>query len=165
MTVLQRLLPQPFVTLAIIGLSMFLASEPSLGNLLLAIVLGVVIPQFTQHFWPDGPKTFRVGAALRLFLVVLADIVVANLTVARIVLSPLGGIRPAFVDVPLDTADPFVVTILGSIITLTPGTVTIDLDREARVLHIHALDVVDEAALVATIKARYEAPLKEIFGC
>jgi multicomponent K+:H+ antiporter subunit E len=54
---------------------------------------------------------------------------------------------------------------LGSIITLTPGTVSIDIDRERRILRVHALDVEDTAALVSEIKTRYEAPLKEIFGC
>jgi multicomponent K+:H+ antiporter subunit E len=58
-----------------------------------------------------------------------------------------------------------VATILGSIITLTPGTVSIDIDRERRILHVHALDVEDTAGLVSEIKTRYEAPLKEIFGC
>jgi multicomponent K+:H+ antiporter subunit E len=74
-------------------------------------------------------------------------------------------IHPAFLEIPLDTRDDFVATILGSIITLTPGTVSIDIDRERRILHVHALDVDDPAAMVAEIKSRYEAPLKEIFGC
>jgi len=49
--------------------------------------------------------------------------------------------------VPLDTADPYVATILGSIITLTPGTLTVDIDMEKRVAHIHALDVQDKSML------------------
>jgi multicomponent K+:H+ antiporter subunit E len=69
------------------------------------------------------------------------------------------------VDVPLDTGDPYVATILGSIITLTPGTLTVDIDMDKRVVHIHGLDVPDQALLISEIKTRYEAPLKEIFGC
>ena len=165
MTVRERLIPQPYVTLAIIALWMMLASAPNLGNLLLACVSGLAIPQLTQSFWPDRPGTFRLGAAVRLFLVVLIDIVAANLNVARLVLGPMDRIHPAFLEIPLDTRDDFVATILGSIITLTPGTVSIDIDRERRILHVHALDVDDPAAMVAEIKSRYEAPLKEIFGC
>ncbi len=72
--------------------------------------------QETSPFWPRRLKTFRAGAALRLFFVVLYDIVVANVTVARVVLGDTRAIQSQFVDVPLDTRDPFVATILGSII-------------------------------------------------
>jgi multicomponent K+:H+ antiporter subunit E len=50
-------------------------------------------------------------------------------------------------------------------VSLTPGTVSIDIDRATRMLRVHALNVADEAELIATIKRRYEAPLKEVFGC
>jgi multicomponent K+:H+ antiporter subunit E len=107
----------------------------------------------------------KPGKAVRLFLQVCRDIVAANIVVARQVLGPLDRIRPAFVDVPLDLDDPFVATMLGGIVTLTPGTVSIDIDMERRILHVHALDVPDADALIAEIKTRYEKPLKEIFGC
>jgi multicomponent K+:H+ antiporter subunit E len=58
-----------------------------------------------------------------------------------------------------------VATLLGSIVSLTPGTVSIEIDRERHVLLVHGLDIEDEAAMIATVKARYETPLKEIFGC
>ena len=50
-------------------------------------------------------------------------------------------------------------------ITLTPGTVSVDIDQERHMLLVHALDVTDVPAAIDTIKRRYEAPLKEIFGC
>jgi multicomponent K+:H+ antiporter subunit E len=103
--------------------------------------------------------------ALGFFFLVCRDIVSANLVVARQVLGPMDRIRPGFVEVPLDLEDPFVATILGGIVTLTPGTVSIDIDMGRRVLHVHALDVPDPAALIAEIKTRYERPLKEMFGC
>jgi multicomponent K+:H+ antiporter subunit E len=142
-----------------------LASDVSGGQVLLATALGLVIPIFTSAFWPGRPKRFRIGPALRLFMVVIYDIVAANLTVARVVLGNVDAIRSQFVDVPLETDDPYVATILGSIITLTPGTLTIDIDMEKRIIHIHGLDVPEQALLIEEIKTRYEAPLKEIFGC
>lgn len=165
MTLRERLLPQPVLTLVITTLWLVLASDASAGNVLLGLTIGLLIPPFSSAFWPGRPHTFRLGPALRLLVVVIYDIIVANIAVARIVLGNVDRIRPAFVDVPLDTADPYVATILGSIITLTPGTLTIDIDMEKRVAHIHALDVQDRSMLIAEIKNRYEAPLKEIFGC
>ncbi len=59
----------------------------------------------------------------------------------------------------------FALTALASTISLTPGTVSVELAPDREHILIHALDVDDEAALVRTIKERYEAPIKEIFQC
>lgn len=165
---MSRLLPQPVTSLLIFGLWLALSGSLSFGSVLMALVLALLLPLATRRFWPEPPRVRSYGAAVRLVGRVLVDIVSANLTVARQVLGPINNLRPAFFDIPLALDDPFVATLLGGIISLTPGTVTIDIDvedgRPVR-LHVHGLDVPDEAAAVAQIKARYEAPLKEIFGC
>ena len=165
MTMAGRLIRHPTLSLVILALWLALQGSVAPGHLLLGAALGVAIPWLTHEFWADPPKVARPGAALRLLAVVLYDIVVANWVVARRVLGPLDRLRPSFVEIPLDTSDFFVATILGSIVSLTPGTVSVDIDRDRGVLTVHALDQEDTAALVRDIKARYEAPLKEIFAC
>lgn len=165
MTLAQRIVPQPFVSLAVLGLWLVIASSFTLGSLILGSVLALLIPIFTQRFWPDRPLVRRPGTAVRLFGLVCWDIMLANWEVARLVLGPVGRLHPRFFDVPIDLDDPFVATLLASIISLTPGTVSVDIDMGRRVIHVHGLDVEDEAAVIATIKGRYEAPLKEIFQC
>ena len=89
--------------------------------------------------------------------------------------SPKGG-KPGFVKVPLDLAHSMPITILASTVSLTPGTVSAEVypwkeslpkgeQPQQRYLLIHVLNLEDEQALIQTIKQRYEAPLKEIFGC
>jgi multicomponent K+:H+ antiporter subunit E len=67
------------------------------------------------------------------------------------------------VRIPLDGTDPVGTAVLAGIITLTPGTLSVDTIDGGRTLLVHALDVADEDALVAAIKERYEAPLRAIF--
>lgn len=164
MTLRRRLFAQPALNVVIWALWVDL-NGASLGQMLLGAVLAIVLPALLRPFWPDPPLVRRPFVAMRLLAVFLWDVVVANLGVARRVLGPLSRLRPALVEVPLDIEEPFVATLLGSIVSLTPGTVSIEIDRTRSLLHVHALDVVDHADLVRTIKARYEAPLKEIFGC
>jgi multicomponent K+:H+ antiporter subunit E len=97
--------------------------------------------------------------------VVLWDILLASIEVARLILGQANKIKPAFVEIPLDLQNPFVGTILASIVSLTPGTVSIDIDRARWVLQVHALNVNDTESLIKSIKTRYEKPLKEIFSC
>lgn len=165
MSMFERFLPLPAMSLAVLALWTALAPAPSAGTLLLGALLGLVIPWLTQGFWPDRPRVARPLAGMWLAVRVIADIVLANVQVARLVLGPAANLRPSFIKVPLDIDHPFVATLLGSIVSLTPGTVSIEIDRQARVLLVHALDVENAAAAVAAIKSRYEMPLKEIFQC
>lgn len=165
MTIIARLLPMPIMSLAVLLLWISLAPAPTVGHILLGLLLGWSIPWLTQSFWPDRPRVRRPLAGILLGIRVVGDILVANWQVARLVLGPLESLRPAFIEVPIDIDDPFVATLLGSIVSLTPGTVSIEIERQRRVLLVHALDVPDPAETVATIKSRYERPLKEIFGC
>jgi multicomponent K+:H+ antiporter subunit E len=68
--------------------------------------------------------------------------------------------------VPLSIRDAHGIAVLASVITMTPGTLSADLSDDRRQLLVHSFDVDDDAAeqaLVAEIKARYEAPLIAIF--
>jgi multicomponent K+:H+ antiporter subunit E len=160
-----RLIPMPVMSLAILMVWVAITDSFGLGNILLGSILALSLPTITRAFWPNPPHVVRPIAGIRLAFIVILDIVLANITVARQILGPASRLRPAFVEIPLDITDPFVASILGSIISLTPGTVTIEVDCKRRKLLTHALNVESEAEMIATIKRRYEAPLKEIFGC
>ncbi len=161
----QRLLPHPLMSFALMLVWLLLVNELSIAHIVLGAVLGVLIPLFSNAFWPERPRISHPGMILRLTARLLSDIVIANFTVARQILSPAGAIRPDFVEYPLELENEFAITVLASLISLTPGTVSSDLSEDRRTLLIHALDVQDKDALVAEIKARYEQPLREIFGC
>ena len=162
---MRRVVPRPLLTFTILVLWLMLASSISVGQVLLGTLIGLVIPILTAPFWPERLRIVRPLAGIRLFLVLLYDIVVANLRVARLVLGPTDRLRSQFVEVPIDIDDRFVAVLLGSVVALTPGTVSIDIDRSRRALLIHVLDVDDPDELIRTIKTRYEVPLKETFGC
>ena len=162
---MRRIFPHPALSVAIFLLWMALNNASSLAHAVLALILAISLPLLTRSFWPEHPPRVKVIPALRLFVVVVCDIVVASIDVAKLVLGPTGRIKPAFIEVPLDLQDPFVGTLLASIVSLTPGTVSIDIDRSRWVLQVHALNVDDREAVINAIKTRYEKPLKEIFSC
>ena len=162
---MRRIFFRPALSEVIFLLWAVLTNAASLGTLLLGALLALILPFATQSFWPGAPRMARPGVVLKLAARIAADIVLANLTVARRVIGPVAELKPAFIEVPLDLRDPFVATVLGSIVSLTPGTLSIDVDQERWVLCLHALDAPDPDALIRDIKQRYEASLKEIFAC
>ena len=162
---MKRLLPHPIVSFLIAAAWLALHSSLAPIHLAGAALLAVALPLLLDQLLQDRVQVARPWVAVRLALVVLWDIVVANVVVARLVLGPMARLRPAFVEVPLDTRHPDAVALLASIITISPGAVSADVDPPRTRILLHVLDLDDEAALVAMIKRRYEAPLKEIFGC
>lgn len=165
MTMMQRILPGPVLSLSILVLWLGLAGGFSVGQFLLGAALAIVVPLITASFWPERPNVVAYGKAISLSLLFLWDIVVANIDVAKRILGRMDQLKPAFLDVPLAIDDPFVATIFASMISLTPGTVSVDIDRERKLVIVHILHVEDEQAAIRDMKSRYEAPLKEIFGC
>ncbi|BCO30459.1 monovalent cation/H+ antiporter subunit E [Thiohalobacter sp. COW1] len=160
---IQRLLPHPLLTPILALVWMLLANEFSAGHAVLGLLLGWAIPIFTLRFWPEQTRIRRPLTLLRFIAVVLYDILIANLAVAQLIVSRPRRLQPAFLEVPLDVRSDLAISLLANTISLTPGTVSAELSPERDRLLVHALHATDTEALVATIKSRYEAPLKEVF--
>lgn len=162
---MRRLVPHPGLSALLLIVWLLLANGITAGSVGLGAVFALVLPKVTQPFWPDRPR-LRIGRAwLGYIAIVLLDILVANIQVARLVLFRRNrDLRTRWLVVPVDLDTPEAITVLAGTISLTPGTVSSDLSADGRSLLVHALDVTDEAAEVARIKFRYEARLKRMFA-
>ncbi|MBD8641359.1 Na+/H+ antiporter subunit E [Sphingomonas sp. CFBP 13733] len=162
---IKRLLPHPALTAMLVVVWLLMANSITVGGILLGLVFGIVLPKFTEPFWPDRPRV-RFGRALLGYVgLVLYDIVVANFEVARLILFRRNrDLRSRWLVVPVALSSPEAITVLAATISLTPGTVSSDVSADGRFLLVHALDVADDTAEIARIKTRYEAPLLRIFA-
>jgi multicomponent K+:H+ antiporter subunit E len=160
----SRWLSHPVMSALLAATWLLLQQSVAVPQLITAAVLALVVPRLVDGFLGEPVRPSAWPLVFRLILRVVWDIVVANITVARIVLSPGSNPQPAWVPVPLEVQNPTAITLLASIITMTPGTVSCVVDEQRGEILVHALDCDDVAAMAADIKARYEAPLKEIFG-
>jgi multicomponent K+:H+ antiporter subunit E len=158
-----RWLPAPLISLLLFVVWLMLNQSLSLGHVALAAVLAITVPWFSERLRPDRPRLKRPILIVRFGLLVLWDILKSNVEVARRILGPESAIRPRFVWVPLSIRDPHGIVSLAGVITMTPGTLSAEISDDSRHLLVHAFNVDDEAALIADIKARYEAPLMQIF--
>jgi len=159
----RRHFPHP-VWSGLLGLAWLLLSHSlALVHLLTALCLGWLLPRVLAPFLAHQAPLRWAGAG-RLLGVVLWDIVVSNLTVARLVLGPMSVLRPAWVRVPLASQHERVNALFASIITTTPGTVSATLDEARGVVWVHALNCSDAQAMAHDMKQRYERPLLALFA-
>jgi multicomponent K+:H+ antiporter subunit E len=155
--------PHPVLSVLLALAWLALQQSAAVSHLITAVVLGWGLPRLLHGFLGPAVQVRRWGLALRFTALVLYDIVVANVAVARLVLSPSARPQPAWVWVPLDTAHPTAISLLATVITTTPGTVSCIVDEAGGGILVHALDCADPAAAAADMKSRYERPLMEIF--
>lgn len=161
---MKRLLPAPWLSLALLGGWMLLTRSFSLGQALLGLLAAIVIPLLLAPLRPRPRPLKRPGVLLWLILRVGRDVVRSGLQVAGGVMR--AGSRPpkgSFVVVPLELRDEHALAALAMITAVIPGSVWSELAADRSALMIHVFDLDDEAAYIAHFKADYEHPLKEIF--
>ena len=170
---MSRFLPYPMLSVALALLWLALNNTLTAAHCLLAVALGFVLPVLARRMLGERPpgagrptaRRLRLGFALALRL--LSDIVVANLSVAkRILFSRESALAPTMVELELRLKTPSAIAALAGIVTLTPGTLSADIDEAEAggtyLLRVHALDAPDPDALAAEIRSRYEEPLLEM---
>lgn len=159
----RRWLPHPLLSLMMTGLWMLLLNDFSFGGLLMGGLLGIAIPLLTAGFWPETLRIRSYSKAVAYILLVLWDIAVANVQVARLILfRPVKQLNTRWIAIPLELESPEAITVFAGTITMTPGTVSCDLSADGRTLLVHCLDAPDADAAVRDIKQRYESRIKEI---
>jgi multicomponent Na+:H+ antiporter subunit E len=96
---------------------------------------------------------------------VLWQIVLSNFILARVILQPRHQINPGIVAIPLTASSPLEIMTLASVITLTPGTLSVDLgqnERGERLLYVHILATGDPATFQTEVKETFERLLLRV---
>ncbi len=132
----------------------------SASNLIFGFVLGflslwLVRERFNQR------NFFRPARVLRLAGLFVLELVLSGYRVARDTLSPRMNFRPAIVAFPLEVESEVGIMLLANLITLTPGTLSVDVSTDRSTLYIHAMDVDDPDALRADIRNGFERRIRE----
>jgi len=154
------------VFVLLLALWLVLNESAAPGDLLVgaAIALGGAAVYARLQSGLRGRKARRPWTALRLGLVVIADIIRSNVAVGRIVLGLRTRPRAAgFLPISLALRAPAGLAALACIVTATPGTSWVRYDRAQGLLTLHVLDLEEPEAAAREFKQRYETPLMEIF--
>ena len=131
-------------------------------NLFFGFVLGFLILFFTRRIVGTPNYGNRMLKVLGLALFFVRELIKANLRVAYDVLTPGYQLRPGVVAIPLDVRSDSEITMLSHLITLTPGTLSLDISADRRVLYIHAMYISDPEVVRRQIKEGFERRVIEV---
>lgn len=137
----------------------------SLSNLVGGYAIGwAILAVLTRGGVLPPTLTSKASGALALALFFARELVRANLRVALDVLRSPGVLRPAVVAVPLDVRSDREILLLSMLINITPGSVTIDLSDDRRVLFVHVMHMVSAEAARREIKDGFERRVRQLFA-
>ena len=157
--------PLPVHSIVLFTVWLVLNNSAAVSTITVGFLLAMIVPLLLLPFCEPLTPIRKPLRALLYLARLVVDIILASAQVAINILQPTRLLSPGFIAIPLDLHEDFPLALLASSVSLTPGTVSSEICVNKQWLYVHVLHLDDEQALIAEIKQRYEAPLKEIFQC
>lgn len=133
-------------------------------NILAGFLLGYAILAFTQRVTGRPGYAGKFLKTISLLAFFGYELFLANVRLALDVIRPGARIRPAIIALPLSARTDFEITALGNLITLTPGSTSIDLSEDRRTLYVHLVNIGDASIeeIRADLKRGFERKLLDV---
>lgn len=134
-----------------------------LANLVSGFVVSYGVLYFTMRGLPGHAGYFgKVPKFLGFLLYYLWELLQSNAVIAYDVLTPRHHMKPGVIGIPLDARTDLEITILANLITMTPGTLSLDISPDRKTLYVHAMYIRDADKLRADIKNNLERRVLEL---
>jgi multicomponent Na+:H+ antiporter subunit E len=140
-----------------------LTGDWSIAAIVFSLGLAWLLQRLARPLGGDGFRRVRLARLPGFVAFFLKEVVVANLRVAAAVVLPAGRLRPAIVAVPLALDRDAEIALLANLITLTPGTLSLDISPDRRTLYVHAMWTSAPDDLRREIQEGFERRIIEVF--
>jgi multicomponent Na+:H+ antiporter subunit E len=135
----------------------------SLANLASGFVLGYLVLYYTSRGSPGHQSYFgKVPKLLGFLVYYLWELLKSNAMIAYDVLTPSHHMTPGVIGIPLDARTDLEITVLANLITMTPGTLSLDISADRKTLFVHAMYIRNPDDLRADIKNNLERRVLEL---
>ena len=133
------------------------------ANLVFGFLLGMIVLFIIREQVGTLGYLARARRITSLILLFLVELAKSAAKVAKLAVSPNLDLKPGFFAYELNTDRDFEITILANLITLTPGTLSVDVSEDKKILYVHAVTIDDVAAMRADIADGFERKIMEAF--
>ena len=140
----------------------FAIGVPSAGNLFLGFVLGWVVLWLGRSILGSAAYTRRIVKIAEFAVFFAWELLLANIRVAWDVLTVKRYVRPAILAVPLDARTDAEIVLLANLISLTPGTLSLDVSADRRFLYVHSMYTDDPERVKRQLKQGFERRVLEV---
>lgn len=131
-------------------------------NFLFGFLLGFFILWVMNRNNTDQRYFYRVPKTISFLLFLLYEMVIANIQVAYDVITPKYFFKPGIIRYPLNASTDLEINLLSTIISMTPGTLILDISEDKKSLFIHVMYLKDREQFVTQMKNGFEKKLLQI---
>lgn len=156
----------PFLTgLVLVLIWLVISGGYTVPNLLLGAVAAALSLGLIRQRRSRGDRGgIRLLPTLSLTLLFIRELALSAWTVAKLVVTPKMALEPGIFAYSLTVESDFEIALLANLITLTPGTLSVDVTQDRKKLYIHALDCRDVEATRRSIADGFERKIMEAFA-
>lgn len=141
---------------------MFMSSSINPTTFVIGYLIGFLLIFMMRRFFKDRIYTVRLWATFKLISLFFRELTLSNISVLLLVIKPKLNIKPMIFALPTELEHDWEITLLSSLITLTPGTIVINVSDDQNTLYIHAIHVDDVDEAIDSIKNSFEKAIKEV---
>jgi len=141
---------------------MFMSSSMTATTFVIGYLIGLILIIFMRRFFKKRLYIDRLWAAFKLTMLFFRELTLSNISVLLVIIRPKLNIQPMIFALPIDLEHDWEVTLLSSLITLTPGTMVVHVSDDQKTLYVHAIDVDDVDDAVDSIRNTFEQAIKEV---
>ena len=141
---------------------MLLAGEVSAGTFDGGMIIGYLILWLSRSAWGETKYFTKIPLVIMFVFYFLKELIIANLKVAFDIVTPKDYMEPGIIAVPLDVRTNIEITLFANLVTLTPGTLSLDVSPDRKILYVHALYVKDADRFRDELKNGLEKRLIEV---
>lgn len=141
---------------------MFLQNSWTVVTAFMGYLLGLLIIFTFRRFFAQPFYLKNIFAVVKLLLIFIKELFLSNLAVVKIVLHPKQNMQPGIFALPVEVEKDWEITVLANLITLTPGTLVLDISDDNKYLFVHAIDLPDVTEAIHGIKHSFERVIMEV---
>jgi multicomponent Na+:H+ antiporter subunit E len=141
-----------------------LTGQFTVVNFMIGFLLGFILMWLAQRATGSLKYFYKAIQVIRFVIFFIWELLLANIRSTYYVLAPRHKLRPGIVAIPLDLDNDAEITLLANLITMTPGSLSLDVSNERCTLYVHVIHIDDVEKYRASIKNGFEKRVKEIFS-
>lgn len=153
---------QILLNIVLAFLWMFIKGSYDHISFLKGYLFGILIIYVLRRYFNSRFYLVKIWAFIKLTLIFLWELIKSNIAIVKIVLKPKLDMRPGIFALETDLTKDWEITLLSSLITLTPGTLVIDVSDDNKILYVHAMDIGDVEEEIGGIKNTFEKAIMEV---
>lgn len=141
---------------------MFISVSFTASTFIVGFIIGMIMLWVMKNFIPGRFYMSWVWAVIKLIALFFKELFMANIQVLLLIVKPKMPIKPAIFALPTVLEKNWEITLLANLITLTPGTLVIDVSEDSKTLYIHAIDYGDANDAIESIRNTFEKAILEV---